>query len=207
MWYGNKQILFDGGKKGREPWINTVAYFPFIDDQNDHSWNWIVISWSWTKNTIWFNFNSNALISINDCNWFCTWVKSNSASWNGSVGSYYDKKSMWWYWYDNWSNNASIWTFYTSSYARVSVPLPNPWQRNFIWIWYDWTNTVYCLNDTYWILRTWSWYNFWNTFAILWKSSWVSCNISYSEFIVEKIIWNQSESLKYYNKTKSKYWY
>ena len=188
------------------PWENTVAYFPFENDQLDHSWNWVILDWSWTKDTIWYYFTSEAWISISDCNWLCAWVKLNSASWSSwAVGSFYDSKSMWRYLYDAWSSPC-IRTFYTSSYAKASTPISNPNQWNFIWVWYDWTNTVYCLNDTYWILRAWSWYNFWSIFKILGKHNTITCNISYSNFIVETKPRTSNNALWYYNSIKSKYW-
>ena len=198
-----------GGEPNWKPSSNTVAYFPFKEDQLDHSWNWVVISWSGTKSTIWYNFTSAATISISDCNWFCSWVKLNSASWAWSFGTFYDKKSMWWYVYDTSNNHfwPCIWTFYTSNYDIAKVTIPSPTQWNFFWVWYDGTNTVYCLNDTYWVLHSWSWYNFWSLFAIATWHSWVSYNVNYSDFIVESSAWTSGIAIKYYNNTKSTYWY
>ena len=192
------------------PGENTIAYFPFKDDNLDHSWNSTILSTSWTKQTIWYLFNTNTSFSYSgDVKFFCCWTKLNSATWTTwAAGTFYDPTSMWWYLYQwiSWTH-PEIWTFYTSWYAKASVQITDVNNWHLLWVWYDWTNTIYCIDNTYWILRAWAWYNFWNSFALYWQNGNTIANIVYSNFIAESKCWNAEEVAKYYDLTKWNYWY
>ena len=190
-----------GGEPKWKPWTNTLAYFPFENDQLDHSGNWVNISWTGTKDTIWYTFTANATVSVSNVKWFCTWVKLNSASWNSWHWTFYDAMSMWWYLWNRSVSDAEIWTFYTSSYAKASKSLSDVYNWHLLWVWYDGTNTVYWVDGEYWTLRSWSWYNFGSSFYIHWVNRW-TYDCSYSKFIIESDARTQQEWTDYYNQTK-----
>lgn len=195
-----------------KPWANTLAYFLFKDNQNDSSWNWATLSTTWTKQAIGYSFytwsNSRVTISMNNVEnikWFCCWQKLDSASWTSWLNTFYDRTSMWWNLYD-YGTTTTIWTFYTSSYAKASTPITVDWNWHLMWVWFDGTNTVYWFDNTFWILRAWAWYNFWNTFALQATNSWTSWTVTHSNFIAESKCRDSEEWTKYYNQTKWNYW-
>jgi hypothetical protein len=190
-----------------KPWANTLAYFPFREDQLDHSWKiWVSLTTSWTKETLWYSFTDNTLITgASQFYWFSCWVKLDSASNSWVIGTFTSYNNMWWYIYDSWLYPA-ITSFYTSSYSRANQRFDNPEQRHLLWVWYDGTNTIYWINWTYWILRNWAWYNFWSwvdLFTKWWNATW---KVTYSDFIAESKCWSVDEYINYYNSTKSNYW-
>jgi len=218
-WYKIKRILVWQGwvekqiyPAGWKPWANTIAYFPFETDATDTQGR-ATLSNTWTQDTIWYKFQnpgSNVIISwLNNytVRWYCAWAKLNSFTGGWWKWSYYDKSSMWFFLADGGTTSwASVWIFYTSSYAQAKHSFSytvGDWVL--IWVWYDWTNSVYWVNWDYWIIRASSGYNFWNTFCLLEAKSGQSVDMTYSKLIVEDACWTQSQWVDYYNQTKSNY--
>lgn len=195
---------------------NTIAYFPFVDDTLDHSWNWVTLSITWTKANIWYSFSTTS-------SWNSVEITSEDAKFINfriniqSLNTYY---SLAWYvvgWYIYYykkhqtsSLNERFWIFAGSGGSQPitsnQISISN-WTWYNICLWYDNNWSYWYLNwelvfstsslpynwdSTVWVFSTrgWSW-------------SWTAI---ISNFIVESKQWTQSEISNYYNQTKSQYW-
>jgi hypothetical protein len=105
VYLGRKQIYPDG----RNPWENTMAYYPLETDTNDYSWN----NRNWTNNWVTFSnwvwvFNGSSYVSL----WTWSWTNIQT---NMTI-------SAWFKWDWSWSEdnmiiaklqNRAQWTNYT----------------------------------------------------------------------------------------------
>lgn len=192
-----------------QPWANTVAYFPFENDQLDAVWN-AVISTTGTQQTIGYNFNVTDFANITNvtsARFVNYWVKF------GSV-----KSPSWWlsqnqtvsigYWelvynYHHTSNE------YNQTFSYQSW-ISSRWHSNTIattsWVWYnmaygyDGTKVVAYLNWVQVADITTPLYNTTN-----W-SIWVLIDETLSNLIYETTPRTAEEIQNYYKSTKSNYW-
>jgi len=205
------------GEYGWKPWSNTVAYFPFVDDALDHSWNWTVLTyWTATKQNLWYSVTQRAWFLNSNVKTVLWWVKISSTTypydmfvmWNDNAGAAY-------YFYHVQSNfNQKFLCFYNSSYnastASYTMDL-NKWyligttidtENNKV-CWYANWQKVFEYN--------WTWYNFGSDINFFHEQRdwwwWYWSNVCYlSECIAESKARTDSEFADYYNQTKSNYW-
>ena len=204
------------------PWSNTIAYFPFVSDTLDHSWNWTSLSINnctfvkdtsnvtGYKFTYWSSWDSNIYFINSNVQFLCFWFKINSInSWYNSTLWYI--RSHWIsYWPAHYESDIrnKIVVFTNSSYTRWAITdwfTYNAWHN--IALWYDGTKLKvgkdWVLSDFY----TGSWYNFGdNKIFIVWSSNSAQQITTVSEVIAESACWSASDYLNYYNLTKSNYW-
>lgn len=208
----------------RQPWINTVAYFPMSSNLTD------VISsnsltWNCTFWTIWW---STINCAITTSNWL-SWTWANLPQWTDprtvSMWFYFDwsNTNEWWaitYWTGGW-NNQVFWTYSELSDWDWKLWLSQRWASS----WYYYTRTTdswYLITMTYnssnqWKLYMnwtyiWLWnYNIattWND-ILLWGLIWNPWDYLYwwfSNLIIENVEWTAEEISDYYNLTKWDYW-
>ena len=202
------------------PWKNTVAYFPFSEDVNDHSWNWITLTNTQylSKQSLWYSFVASQWVSwtwtmINFTNWnavfISMWVKVNSSSWNTVLWQLERFGSAWYApsHYDDTNLNNKFYIFTNSSYsvwATSNWLTFNEWHH--ITIWYDWNKVVISKDWVQETLYNWSWYDFWNQVVLCWIWSRGNANYTLSECIVETVVRTGQEKANYYNSTKANYW-
>ncbi len=214
MWYKLKKIYIypDGVTEKQvypawwQPWAYTVAYFPFKDDQLDKVGS-ATLSLSWTKQTLWYLFNTtssnNPIYNLNTntpfVSFYAKFGSAKSSAWNQTVRFY-----KWWftYWYYNPTSSFSK-HFYYNTGSRVTwwEIQTSSWQWYHFAYWYTGTNLVAYVN----------WNQIMNTPASLsnqWNYIYLCDNIeiTYSELIFESTVWSAQEVSDYYNNTKSNYW-
>lgn len=194
------------------PNANTVAYYPFKDDQLDVTWNTTLTYTNWTKQSVWFYYdNTDNLI-----NWLGStprfvsyWAKVNWRH-SGTSGAYLCWIPLWWvvYYYINWGSGTpyqytiqyrnweSSWTQSPSTY-----PITNNTWYNFAYG-IDGSNIVFYLN---WEKKADFTYS-----GTLYDEGAASIGsnvkIYIADLIYETKCWTAQEVASYYNKTKSTYW-
>jgi hypothetical protein len=198
---------------GWTPWSNTVMYYPFKDDQLDKVGN-SSISLAWTKETIWYTFNSTSNISISNMStlwrFLSMWIKLNSYTWDYSqTPSTYIGVVL--YNYRNINHNYPFnhaFQYTSNNTSNVWVHRPrssvidissNVWHH--LAYGTDWTK-IYAYVD-------WNIVRNENLPYPLWSNWWtlgMAINETISEFICESVCWTAQEVSDYYNQTKSKYW-
>ena len=186
----------------RKPSENTVARFPFENDQADHYWN-SVISLTWTKQTLWYRFAWNWSISnFTQTRFVCFWCKFIS---NYSPTSW-QTLSLWlWELLYNFNHGQSefrktfSYQITSSSYWHSNKYNTDLWQWYCMAYWYTWTHVIAYINGIE-VQRVQTSLYSWERWEI-----WRDIDYSISNLIAEKIAWSFDDYLKYYNKTKSKY--
>ena len=195
------------------PWANTVAYFPFVDDQLDVTWN-ATISATGTKQTIGYRFDltdSGTTTNLTTAYFINFWVKfgNRKYSWDGryinqsvtlwdgeitynynyelgSSESEYHKTVSYQSWADSWGHSTAIPT--TS------------------WVWYnfaygyDGTKVKIYLNWTKIEEITTSIYNSNN------RKIWKYIDETLSNLIYETTPRTDQEVADYFNRSKGIYW-
>jgi hypothetical protein len=192
------------------PWANTIAYYPFKNDILDETWN-TSLSWSWTKDTIWYTFSTNNSISNASSTKFVSyWFKLNSYS--GNWSSLWHISSLWelCYWVSQTrSYSWMVWSigfFKNSSWSSYSYK--NVWidtnQWHHIAYWYDGNNIVWYFDGIEYTI--WSWYYNFGSDVILLRlwNDWAT-NVTFSDVILENAARTAQEIANYYNQTKSNY--
>ena len=207
--------IYLGDEGRREPWTNTVCYFPFKEDLNDVTWN---ITLTQNNCTI-----SDGCLNINGTN---SYLQPNR-----TIGGSIITISLWYYYREynttgewstlfakqwgtyhhlliNWKNNTP-WSigFYNSGWYS-SWTVKTPWQWLYLTVTKNGTNEkIYCNWDK--IMDSNSSFDNntqpigmfanYNTNQNQWPMG------KYSELIVEN--WNRDDTyiLDYYNKTKKNY--
>ena len=195
-------------QQGWQPWANTIAYFPFTDDDLDKVWT-SVIQTSWTKQAIGYNYdrdNRNMITNVTSARFVNYWVKF------GSV-----KSPSWWL-YQNQAVDIGYWDLvynyhHTSNEYNQTISYQSWadswWHSNTIpttsWVWYnfaygyDGTKIVGYLNWVQVADITTTLYNTTN-----W-SIWVLIDETLSNLIYETTPRTAEEIQNYYNQTKSLY--
>ena len=196
-----------GGWGWRQPWANTVFYFPFGTDQLDHVWS-ASIDTTWTQDTLWYNFSSSWEMKVVDApttmRFLSAWVKYNS---------YENNTSQFWWTYEgfmlyNFRHSedasydrvfqASSWMY---SYMKSSQQSTTTWQWYHMAMWYDWTYSYWYLNWQQVWKGTWWWFTWWWYIKL---GHWIDMTVS--EYIGESVCWTAQEVSDYYDQTKANYW-
>lgn len=188
------------------PTSSTIAYYPFKEDINDHSWNGNnlsiasgTVSYSDNKITISNGLQKTTGI-LNGVSWAFTisfWTV-----WNGNA--IYDADSWWPQWY-----NAPRWGDYwwnaiiNNSWRRAGNTTSAGTASDFVLmtIVYNWSQFLAYLNGTQTGTVTSCTGNIkWTAtkFVIEWWTRW--------QVIIERWAWSASEVLDYYNNSKWNYW-
>ena len=214
---------------------NTLAYYKFEWNANDYSWNGLNLSAYWNVSYTTLNWkqvvhvqwsstgNSTKLISWTITkstipSTFAIWVQTNSTSW-----SYANKYSLinffatnpqfsrLWIgtlqWNQSWKYK--IWKWFENMDETWVSPYINDWKFHLLVatisstecnLYVDWTK-VYTWNWTTNWTFTWNFIVWWNDDNYYWFNWYIW------ETIWEDVIWDNDFQQKYYNKTKSQYWY
>lgn len=187
-----------------QPWVNTVAYFPFENDQLDAVWT-ATINATWTKETIGYRFdltNDGTTTNLTTARFVNYWVKFGSVKADENqtpfIGygeitynyrhtvSEFHKTISYQSWVSSWGHSTEIlttsWVWYNFAYG------------------YDGTKVVGYLNWTKVAEITTSLYNTNN------RKIWSHIDETLSNLIYETTPRTAEEVLDYYNYTKSNYW-
>ena len=195
----------------RTPWSNTIAYFPFEEDQLDHSGSY-TLDKTWTQQTLWFSFsltNSSLLLSSTPSTTKTTscWLKIDSFSHHTySWQAWLIRDSPWCYllWDASHTPTGYCYLWDWSNEHIVSAPYQNWW--NYLAKVVDTTNNkmLFYLNWTKYEINSIN-QAYWNMVAF---SSWSSCSLTttLSELILADRERTATDVADYYNSTKSKYW-
>lgn len=191
----------------RQPWANTVAYYPMISDILDHSWNNNNFTGSW------YSFSNNKVILTSDLSWPLvvptSWTEPRTViawiSYSSSSSEWMYKFADWIYW-----DNGSI--INSSTREGGHLKIGSSWYEvhtassqtfDCIALVRDWTSLVVYINwnllNTATIARN-DWYFQYAT------SSSTLCAWTYWEIIVENKAWSAQEISDYYDQTKWNYW-
>ena len=192
-----------------EPYIptaNTIAYFPFIDNQVDLLSNYS-LNTTWTQQTLWFSIPKGTKFIYSKPKenerfyWF--WVKPNSSTsgalwqtnlgglrfnWNVNNIKEFTMKDSW----GTFHGGSISWTWTTD--VRYYIAYTIDTSNNYKW----WVNAV----------QKWS-----GTYApnLGYTESWLYTDnngsaTTFSDFIIERTAWTADQVTAYFNKTKSRYW-
>lgn len=187
-----------------KPWANTLAYFPFSENQLDTLWNYTA-PLTWTKQTLWYRFstNSDVNIAIDISQRFVScWVYFN---WYNASGAQILSANDGWPFYNYYNSYANAnkryqaWGWWWQSLNSDQVNT-NQWVRYHFAHWWDGTKIVCYLN----------WQKVVEQNAAL--NTGASCkfltniDVTLSNLIYEKVLWTQEEVVQYYNSTKENYW-
>lgn len=196
-----------GGEPNWKPNDNTVIYFPFKDDALDHSWNWIVLSNTWTSQSLWYQFTSASSYSqtLTNLVFVSYYIKVVSNVWQNSYCQVCTTRK-WTMWYNVNHNDSSFrncvqfgtssWTWYKETTGIVS------WSWYHLAYWYDGSQAVMYVNWVKKVMYTGSSYRDQDA-PRLTSDSWYTLILS--EVIWESRCWTSDEVLLYYNRTKDNY--
>lgn len=196
----------------REPWANTLAYFPLSSNTIDQTGN-ATIGWNWVQD--WLGFRpswagstsalgspccyTNFRINIKDYSWaYVGMGTSVPVTWNFAVPGYYIKHADG----DNFNRRFFIWTESTLWPTATSYWSPATWTWHNISWWWDWTKCIISVDgsvSTLYNQSTW-WSLSDNRF---WYDAW---NYIISKLVLEDTVRGDSKILDYYNQTKADYW-
>lgn len=198
------------------PNANTIAYFPFEEDQLDHSWNWLTINNTLTKETIGYSLTqamSNTFVANSTfikfvwCWYIVNSINSSSYAlgilWTTNLGG-----SVYYAWNPTSSQRNKILTY---QWSNFSVVWNTDWMSYYNWHYlafsfYNWVLYV-CKDWVVTVQYNWTPYDYWDcNIGLMQKWSWVNFKITYSNLIAESEWWSEEEIVNYYNKTKSTYW-
>jgi len=222
MWYKLKRIMMrpNGVEKQVrpkwewQPWVNTLAYFPLVNDILDSVWSTsITYDITPVQQSIWYRFSANNnpagnTITISGANFYSWWIKFNSKN---SVNVLFLWAKEWYIWFQfhhaEQKLNNRFFIFYTSSLQAVVSQYTGINIGNWHHICYG--------NDN----GTWNFYLDWNLFfsttrspysssnKILLYGSWNSADTAdISNIILESVCRTAQEIQDYYNLTKWDYW-
>lgn len=203
----------------REPWEDTVAYYPFKEDFDDHSWNWNILSNTQylNKQTLWYNWIHSvwpttpsiwlALQNNNNVKFISLWCKVNTSSWVAEICRIWNYGSSCWYTSHIQTDLDNKFTVFTNtSFSRWAISnwlSFNAWHH--VTIWYDWSKIVISKDWIQETLYNGSWYNFDNEIRLCWLNINWNVNFTLSEVILESKVRTAQEISDYFNGTKSKY--
>ena len=201
----------------RQPWANTIAYFPLNSDLLDASWHWYSLSATgsaaiWTID--WVNcLNCSASSSFVSwtINWIPQWQQSRTnmcwIRWTLS-GNY-----PWWQYWSSWIWNADIiyrnntiwWSQYWEALNSDINATTGQWYH--IAVTTSWSTAKIYVN---WVLKNSSSMTIntnWTTFYLArWTWDGTYGRAYYSKMIIENKTWSDQEIADYYNLTKWNYW-
>ena len=193
---------------------NTLAYFPFTEDQLDHSGNWNTINKTLTKETIGYstsnsggNCGCNTITS--NINFFWAWYKINSIN-TSTIVWMLSINHLWGTVYRPWHSSSSIrGKIQTYSWSGFTVVWETSWMSTSWWHYlaYSYYNgTLYlCKDGEVSSYYTWTLYDYWTSITLCQFGGWASANITFSEVIAESAWWDTEKMVDYYNRTKWNY--
>lgn len=207
LYIGNSKIkeAYVGSELVRPTWwhpsSNTLAYYPFADNQLDSTWK-TTLPISWTRQTIWYMFTCGSRE-----NWYINNTKSAKtlSCWAyinnpGSNSAMLELKTLW---YCTASPNTNVrnklqWQASNGSWFTLGNAFSVSWWNLFTFI-YTWTAVYWYLNAE----LKWTWqYTLIDVNCVLWHL----VTITLSELIIEDKARTRQDIINYYNKTKSLYW-
>ena len=197
------------------PTSSTIAYYPFISDQTDQTWNTSIPA-TWSKQTIWYRFTSGSST---------LWITIPSNKQTSRFYSCWTKCITLPSWRYDYLSSMII-NYGTMRFVYKGYDGNN--QKQF-WYWKDSSNTIYSSTQSIDLTNRFhiaygcdssnnymGWIN-WNL-VFSWQASpqrflstidmfqWSNATIDYSDFILENRLWSVTETTNYYNNTKSNYW-
>jgi hypothetical protein len=197
----------------RQPWANTIAYFPFMNDIQDKVWTaTITTGVTPTKASVWFTFTSSSTgnyTTVDGANFWSIRAKANSLNSNyigllnardGYVGYYYKHIES--------NLNKRFYMFYNSSLSRVSSNQTSvwTWARHHFCYWNNNGAWTFFLDGTqFYTQSTRQPYSSSGKIYIVWIGD-GSDTFEISDLIVESVARTAQEIANYYNQTKSNYW-
>jgi len=208
---------------GRQPWVNTIAYYPLETNGDEASWkSWLNIT------TTWITFSNNVAIldgnqraTVNSITWYktiCFWFKkTNDVNWmiitQWNTDGYIQLRTngfaaawTWWWSFNNdytawWSTPSNVWRLCVITQTVANDSWSSTWSMKFylsdFW-WVSWVRqydtTNHYLN---WGITRIGWSG--NTsypYALIWEMS---------QLIFESTERTAQEISDYYNQTKWNY--
>lgn len=156
-----------------QPWANTIAYYPFNWDANDHKWSWTLYNLS----TTWVTY-TNQLSNWNYVATFAWTWQTNSAKAICSTFNIWNIPQTFSIWCKTSGNNAG--SYWLNKWILIrSMTTSNSWVWNFLWTaylsWWYWAEV-----NINWQIRTAA---SWNAYAdnarhnIVWVYSWTTVSI------------------------------
>ena len=150
-----------------QPWVNTIAYYPFSTDFSDQSWNWYDLTW-YNSATIW------------TLNWLSCLDLTASQSYLWTTVSWIPQ---WWQARTEmfWVKWSALWNYPTHQYGRASF---NEWST----IWTNNSNPNWILWSNYWDNILWTWpisVSVWHHVAVVINGSWSAGQVMY----VDGVAW------------------
>lgn len=211
--------------KGWQPWENTVAYFPLMEDFSEWSWKWLTPSStpSWiTFTTQWWvkcAYSAWWSVSVPFSTNFTTWWNAFTFSFRCYKLSY---NHEWqcvvctWYWATNrnmciWFHNNKFWTWWWNNDTDHADAKLNQ-RALYTWV-YDWI-TMKAYIDWQLVNSKAMTYNVdsSNTASLLWQVISSASNPTNSLYwyvnniVIENKARSEADELEYFNLTKSSYW-
>lgn len=208
---------------GRQPWINTILYYPFKQNANDFSWNnrnWTSYETTFSENSWAYFWTTLSRIQIpNFTIWtqytISVWFKCPTLpTWSQEFNFLYAWSASYRntiFWLMAWWIRAWIWNWWTSQSQRaLSYNLSTGW-NNLILV-RNWANQKIYLNKQL-IWENNASYNSsipWNNVMAFPHA--LNSTAEYSafwyqrEYIIENLLRTQSQVDEYYDKTKKKFW-
>lgn len=207
MW--NKiQRIYIGTQKVRPPYpytptANTIAYFPFKDNQIDVMGNYL-ISTTGTKQMIWYSFTSPTDLAYNtQVNerfvWF--WLKASSSTHCWIIITNLGWMRL------NWLNNGQTTKYFTmkdsgGTFRQSSNLTISNDARHYIAFWINTSNQIKARIDGN---QMWSVTYSPAIYTGTWMLSWTGSAI-FSDLIIEDTMWTANQVTTYFNETKATYW-
>lgn len=198
------------------PWTNTIYYFPFENDINDHSGNNYAIDVFWTQESIGRRFAQTVhTTSYAPKGNFCSYrikVYSNWSWWSQAI-NVVGIPMVWSMRYElhSWSGSTvdSILYTYNSSYGGYTYAIGSAigqWRHLAYWrsatewavCWVNWVKYNMGTASPRDSSNTDNWFIFTQTTN--------PCDVAMSDVILESVLWTDQQVQTYFNATKSKYW-
>ena len=198
-------LVYEAHERKREPWSNTVMYYPFEKDQLDKVGS-SSISVAGTKENLWYTFNSNWTMYLSNpptnCRFISVLIKYNSANW---AIAQWPTSYIWCMLYNfihtvsSYSKAFQIQTW-SSTWSLSSSQNTTNWVWYHMAFWYDGSNAQAYIN----------WIKVWDVATSSYDAGimyiWNQINETLSEYIWESVIWTETEITQYFNSIKDKYW-
>jgi hypothetical protein len=195
------------------PWSNTIAYFPFTNNQDDITGNYTLSS-TGTKQTIWYQFStwSNSFVewvwSVKTVRFMSYWCKMDTLSSSAATLTWWINQWWWryiWYHTDSSQNKKFAFINSSSNFVYSSQQNTSTWTWYHLAYWID-SNSNYKAWLNWTLVRSWtqaakSYTDF--SFRLILQNY---TTATFSDVIVEDRLWTSDEISNYYNQTKSDYW-
>ena len=227
MWIVQWLMMSYGGKKGREPWANTVAYYPLTSTTtvNDMSGN----NRNLTNNNVVFGTYQWVNCWYFNARWSSTWYcwLYNSSFYPWGSASFPITVNLWFLasWNSTYHNPRLIWPIlWAKEPNKVVAWWYNGWDIDWLMfnIW-ERTNAIFVLidNNHYTVYKNWvlqyenvyTDISVWNSKYLVvwtrednWTGYWDKWDWWISNLILENKVRTADEVSAYYNQTKWNYW-